>query len=331
VGVLGARGLVGRELLAVLSERHFPVAELRLFGTEESVGEEVDWISDSVLVEHTDPRRVMSCELVFSVAPAAVLESLLPSLREAPTRVIDVSGAFELDSNVPLYLPGWSAPVADPHARWIAIPRGVGVAVGLSLGPLSRAVPLQGLDLVTLESASGHGRAGSEELSVQTISLLNSMGGDDESTTDVFPGPLAFDCLPRVGELLEGGQSTEEVRLAHVLRRLLGQPDLGVEITRIRVPTFSGSLTAVHARFAGELDPAAARRIWKDSAPDVRVLEGPEFPTPRGSLATHDVLVGRLRRGLHPGRLAFAVALDDLRRGSSLSAVLAAEAWLGPR
>jgi aspartate-semialdehyde dehydrogenase len=328
VGLLGATGLVGRELLAVLGERRFPVSELRAFASQESAGEELELYGEGVAVEPIERRRALGCDLLFCAAPGA-LEALLPALREAPTRVVDLSGFFELDPAVALQLPGWSPPVADEHARWIAIPRGPLVGLGLALGPLARRVPLERVTVVTLESASGCGRAGSEELSGHTLELLNAMSGETEPS-QVFPQSLAFDCLPQVGDLLEDGETQEEARLRHVLRRLLERPELRVESTRVRVPTFSGSLTAVHASFAGEMGPGEAEAIWAAAAPHLERVESGALPTPRAASGTTAVVVGRARRGSDgPGSLAFALALDDLRRGSALSAVLAAEAWLG--
>jgi aspartate-semialdehyde dehydrogenase len=152
------------------------------------------------------------------------------------------------------------------------------------------------------------------------------MTGDIEPS-GVFPQSLAFDCLPQVGELLDGGDSSEEARLRHVLRRLLDRPALAVEITRLRVPTFGGSLIVAHAQFAQPLDPARARALWAQS--DVlSVLDEDLLPTPRTCIGAETIAVGRVRADGDPTRLGFAIALDDLRRGSALSAVLAAESWI---
>jgi aspartate-semialdehyde dehydrogenase len=196
----------------------------------------------------------------------------------------------------------------------------------LALLPLARQVPLERVTVVTLEPASGLGRAGSEELSVQTIALLNAKSGEVPDAS-VFPQPLAFDCLPLVGDLQDDGESSEELRLRALLRRLLALPGLRVESTRVRVPTFTASLACVHARFSGELSPAQALRLWQESGGALEVLEPGELPTPRRAVASGAALVGRVRGA--GTSLAFAVALDDLRRGAALAAVRAAEDWYG--
>ena len=133
VAVLGATGAVGQELLQVLSERPTAVGELRLFASDESEGIALDYADSEPRCERIEPGRVASCDVVFAAAPGQ-LEPLLPALREHGTRVVDLSGLFELDVEVPLYVPG--APVSGP---FIAIPRGVAAALIAALVPVATA------------------------------------------------------------------------------------------------------------------------------------------------------------------------------------------------
>jgi len=326
VAVLGATGAVGGEILELLDERRFPVSELLPLASEDSEGDHIGFRGEECRIESADePERLAACDVIFAAAPGA-LEPLLPELRGRPTALIDVSGALELDLAVPLWLAGWSPPLRfEPEQpRWVAIPRGVSAALGLTLGPLACEGGLERLTVLTLESASGVGRSGTDELGEQTIQILNAMTGDvDESA--VFPRPLAFDCLPQVGALLEGGDSGEERRLGHVLRRLLGGTGWALETTRVRVPIFAGSLACVHVQLAKDVRPERVRELWSASE-GVSVLPEEALPTPRSVLGRNDVVVGRLRRsGGDSGRLAFAVAQDDLRRGAAFGAVCAAE------
>jgi aspartate-semialdehyde dehydrogenase len=324
VAVIGATGVVGEELLALLEERGFPVGELRAFGSEESAGAELEFAGARIVVEALDPGRVAGADLVFCAA-SGVLAPLLEPLEQSGARLVDLSGGLELDLGVPLWLPGGST---GPGRAWRAIPRGVVGALGVALLPLQRDVGLERVTAVCLEPAVGAGRRGVEELSDQTLALLGGMTGE-AGDSEVFPQPLAFDCLPSVGLLLEGGDTSEERRLAHVLRRLLAAPGLTVESTRVRVPVFAGSLACVHVATARELAPGRAIELWeKDAA--IEVLPGDVLPTPRGTGGTDRVRIGRVRRAAGPAPgLAFALAQDDLRRGSALAAVEAAESLLG--
>jgi aspartate-semialdehyde dehydrogenase len=150
------------------------------------------------------------------------------------------------------------------------------------------------------------------------------MSGELEESV-VFPSPLAFDCLPQVGDLLEGGDSSEERRLGHVVRRALGAPGLAVECTRVRVPIFSGSLACVHLALERPLEPECARDLLAKQ-PRIELVGEGELPTPRAAAGRDRVRLGRLRagQGARPG-LAFVLAQDDLRRGAAVVAVEAAE------
>ena len=321
VALLGATGAVGSEIRAVLEERRFPVAELCAFSSDGSAGTEIDFRGESVLVGRVGKGGLRGCDLVIAAAPR-VLEGLLDEIREIDARVVDLSGVFELDPAVPLCLPGGSA---APGVRWVGIPRGVVAGLAAALAPLAREVELMRVTVTTLEPAVGAGRHAVAELTDHVAEMLNLMSGDVPES-QIFPRSLAFDCLPLVGEPLEAGDTSEERRLAHVLRRLLGTPVLPIEVTRVRVPTFAGSLATVHLTFSHELTVDRAHALWEKESALLVLAEG-ELPTPRSALGRDEIVIGRVRRGREdaPG-LAFAVALDDLRRGAALAAVEAAEA-----
>ena len=136
---------------------------------------------------------------------------------------------------------------------------------------------------------------------------------------------MAFDCIPLVGEVLGEGDSSEERRLVRVLRRLLNQPDLPIDVTRVRVPVFGGSMACVHLTLAGELPVDAACGLW-EKLPQLEVLAKEELPSLRRVIGRDSVHLGRIRLGAEePRRLSFVLAMDDLRYGSALAAVLAAE------
>jgi aspartate-semialdehyde dehydrogenase len=323
VSLIGATGAVGEELLQVLEEQQFPVVELRAFGPPHSEGRTVDFRGEEIRVEPVDADRITGADLVFCAAPDA-LEELRPALEESDVRVIDLSGALELDSGVRLFLPGERSPGA--LGRLVAVPRGIVAALAMALRPLGREVELRRLTAVTLESASGAGRRGVGELSDQTLQLLNAMTGE-AGEPEVFPQPLAFDCLPIVGDLLPDGDTGEERRLAHVLRRLLDRPSLPIEVTRVRVPVFGGSLACAHGELDRMISEAELRELWAKTL-GLEVLEE-GLPTPRTCVGQDEVAIGRIqvREGDRPG-LSFVVGVDNLRRGAALTAVEAATALL---
>jgi aspartate-semialdehyde dehydrogenase len=320
VAVLGATGAVGAEILQVLDERRFPVRELQACASADSEGDELEFRDGSVKVTRPRAEQLADCDLVLSAAPG-LLPSLLPALSRGRARVVDVTGALELDPEVPLWLPGVSAFAQAQRPRFVAVPRGVTTGIALALAPFARAGLVRRVGAVTLESASGAGIAGVGELTDHTVQVLNRMSGE-RSESEVFSQSLAFDCLPQIGELEPGGETDAEHRLRDVLRRLLSDPGLAIELTRVRIPTLGGSLAALHVELARPVELDEAARLWREQ-PGVGLL-GEELPTPRGSLGHDDAAIGRVRAA--GDRLAFVVALNDLRLGAALGVVGAAEA-----
>jgi len=322
VAVLGATGAVGAEILQVLDERRFPVRELLACASPDSEGDELEFRDGSVKIQRARGEELATCDFVLSAAPG-LLPSLLPALRRGAVRVIDVTGALETDPDVPLWLPGVVAfPTAPPRPRFVAVPRGIATGIALALAPFAAAGVLRRVTAVTLESASGAGIAGVGELTDHTVQVLNRMSGE-RSESEIFAQSLAFDCLPQIGAIEPDGETSDEARLRFVLRRLLGAPELPFELTRVRMPTLGGSLGAVHVELSKPFTADEATALWA-AQPNIGLLGDEELPTPRGSLGHDDAAVGRVRAS--GSRLAFVVALNDLRLGAALGVVAAAEA-----
>jgi aspartate-semialdehyde dehydrogenase len=321
VAVLGATGAVGAEILQVLDERHFPVRELLACASPDSEGDELEFRDGSVKIQRARGDELATCDFVLSAAPG--LLNLLPALRRGQARVIDVTGALETDPEIPLWLPGVAAfPTGAERPRLVAVPRGIATGIALALAPFAASGVLRRVTATTLESASGAGIAGVGELTDHTVQVLNRMSGE-RSDSEVFAQSLAFDCLPQIGAVEADGETTDEARLRQVLRRLLDAPDLPFELTRVRMPTLGGSLGAVHVELSKPFTAEEATALWA-AQPNIGLLGDEELPTPRGSLGHDDAAVGRIRAsGM---RLAFVVALNDLRLGAALGVVGAAEA-----
>ena len=321
IALLGATGAVGAEILAVLEERRFPTRELRAYASTDSEGQELEFHGESVKLRRLRADEVAASDLVICAARGALVD-LLPALRRGSAAVVDVSGALEADPAVPLFLPGVTAALeAKKRPCFVAVPRGVAAGLGLALAPFARESLLVRATAVTLESASGAGIAGVGELTDHTVQVLNRMSGE-RAESSVFGQSLAFDSLPQIGELEPSGDSAEELALGRVLRRLLGETP-AFELTRVRVPTLGGSLATVHLELAKSLAADEVRALFA-KAKNVTVLPAGELPTPRAALGHDDVAIGRLR--VSGERVAFVLALNDLRLGAALGAVGAAEA-----
>jgi aspartate-semialdehyde dehydrogenase len=323
VALLGATGAVGAEILSVLEERRFPVRELLAYASPDSEGDELDWKGESLKLRRVRAEELAGCDLVFCAAPKLLAE-LLPRLRSGKAREIDVSGSLEGDAEVPLFLPGVTAEIGSALPKFLAIPRGIAAGLGLALAPLARVGLLRRATAVTLESASGAGIAAVGELTDHTVQVLNRMSGE-QPDSEVFGQSLAFDGLPLVGAVGPDGATSEETSLERVLSRLLAPAQPVLEVTRVRIPTLGGSLAAVHAELSKPTTDAEVRHLLEGQA-NVSILPPGELPTPRAALGHDDAAIGRLRA--QGSRLAFVLALNDLRLGAALGVVAAAEALL---
>ena len=321
VALLGATGAVGAEILQVLEERQFPLRELRLYASPDSEGEEIDFRGESRKLRRVRTEDVAACELVIGAARTGLVE-LLPALKRSQSAVIDVSGTLELDYDVPLFLAGVTpALAAKARPTFVAVPRGVTAGLAIALTPFARAGVLRRATAVTLESASGAGIAGVGELTDHTVQVLNRMSGE-RSDSEVFGQSLAFDGLPQIGSIEPDGQTSEEHALVRTVTRLVPGKELALEVTRVRIPTLGGSLAAVHLELAKDTTLEEARALLASQS-HVSILPAGELPTPRAALGHDDVAIGRLRAA--GPRVAFVLALNDLRLGAALGVVSAAE------
>ena len=265
---------------------------------------------------------IAACDLVICAARGALTE-LLPALRRGSAAVIDVSGALETDPRCPCSSPESlrrSRPRRAP--TFVAIPRGVAAGLGLALAPFARAGCLRRATAVTLESASGAGIAGVGELTDHTVQVLNRMSGE-RSESEVFAQSLAFDCLPQIGALEPTATPRTRSR-----SRACSAPASREPISR------SSSRASASPPWAAASPPFTSSSRSHSSLDEVRALLGSqrsitllprhELPTPRAALGHDDVAVGRLRAS--GARVAFVLALNDLRLGAALGVVGAAEA-----
>ena len=326
IAVVGATGAVGRQLLEILEERDFPVAQLCLLASERSDGEFLDFRGDSVLVQSLDEEAFAGIDLAFFCAPAAVSARFCPIAAGAGAVCIDFSGAWRIDADVPLVLPE-----VNPHEiarargkKIIAIPGAAAAALAVALKPLHQLSPLRRLVVTSVQAVSGAGQAGIDELRVQCGELLNGRPCDAK----VFPRQIAFNCLPQNGPFDADGVDAEEAALVHDLRRLLDLPELGVSATAVRVPVFYGYSAAVNVEAQGALSLPQARAALA-ATPGVALIDEPaegDYPTPVDAAGQDEVQVGRLRvDGSRPGGLDLWLAADNLRAGAALPAVRVAE------
>jgi len=318
----------------VLSERRFPVTEMRFFASARSAGRRLPWGEDEVVVEDTDTADFAGLDLaLFSNGKSASLITA-PRVAAAGGIVIDNSSAWRMDPDVPLVVSEVNPEDAiRPPKGIIANPNCTTMAAMPVLAPLHRAAGLVRLQVATYQAVSGSGGAGVEELDAQAKAVVDraselAFGGHsiDFPQPIKYVKPIAYNVLPLAGSIVGDGtgETDEEQKLRNESRKILHIPDLRVSGTCVRVPVFTGHSLAVHAEFVEDLSPEQATEILAN-APGVRLMD---VPTPLDAAGEDPSLVGRIRadQAASPGKgLIMFISSDNLRKGAALNAVQIAE------
>jgi aspartate-semialdehyde dehydrogenase len=342
VAIVGATGAVGRTISALLEQRGFPVDELVPFASARSAGSQIPFRGERRTVRELSEGWHDGIDLSLSSAGASVARWALPPAAASGTVCIDNSSAFRMDPGVPLVIPEVNSDALAGHRNLIANGNCTAITALMPLGPLHRAFGLNFLLTSSYQSVSGVGMKGIRELAEQIEKLHGQeealgMGALDAAafpTGEVFPKTIAYNVVPLCERFdPEGsGYTTEEVKMADEVRKVLDLPDLPVAATAVRVPVPVGHGVSVFARFEHPVSADAARDVLGRAA-GVRVVDAPvpgeaagAFPTPLDAAGLDDVLVGRVR-GFpgDPNALLFFCAGDNLRKGAALNAVQIAE------
>ena len=330
VGIVGATGVVGSAMRAILKERNFPIAQLRLFASARSAGK----VIDGVTVEDAETADYAGLDIVLFSAGGATSKALAPKVAAAGAVVIDNSSAFRSDPQVPLVVAEVNAhAMADLPKGIIANPNCTTMAVMPALKPLHDEAGLKRLTASTYQAVSGAGLEGIEVLARQLDHLgdkarLLAEGGHDDllRPAEKWAVPIAHNVVPLNYVLGEDDYTEEELKLRDESRKILGIPGLPVSGTCVRVPVFTGHSISLNVEFERPISPERALELLSQ-APGV-VLS--ECPNPLAATGKDPVFVGRVRvdRTVEHGLALFVVG-DNLRKGAALNAVQIAEALIG--
>ena len=338
VAVLGATGLVGREMLRQLEARRFPVAELRALGSESPRARHVPFGGAAVPVETVTAERLADVDVVLASAGGAVSRRWLPGAAASGAVCIDNTSAFRMDPDVPLVVPevnadaltgitlGGGAPSsAERRGAIIANPNCSTIQLVVALAPLARAFGLERVLVSTYQSVSGAGGAALAQLDAASRARLD----DPETPPPDGEGAVpAFDVLPLIGTLEDDGVTDEERKMMRETPKILGV-DVALDVTCVRVPVHVGHAETVVVETSR---PASAEDIRAafGAAPGLALHD--DVPTPRRLAGSRDVHVGRLRPAhTFEHGWAFWVVADNLVKGAAWNAVQIAEALVAQR
>ena len=325
VAVVGATGLVGKEILSVLAERKFPTAEVRALASERSEGGSVAYGDETLKVRKLDEDSFAGIDLALFSAGGPISQKFAPLAAAAGAVVVDNTAAFRFEKDVPLVVPEVNPQdLAGYKARRIiANPNCSTIQMVVALKPLHDAAKITRVVVATYQSVSGAGKEAVDELAEQTLALFNQK----EIKPSFFPHQIAFNCLPHIDVFLENGCTKEEMKMVWETQKIL-DPAIKVSATTVRVPTFACHAEAVNVEFARDLSPDEARRLLA-KAPGVIVIDDPSkklYPLNVDAQGRDEVFVGRIRRDeTVPHGLNLWIVSDNIRKGAATNAVQIAE------
>jgi aspartate-semialdehyde dehydrogenase len=341
LAVVGATGAVGTVMLDILSTREDVWGEIRLWASARSAGRVLRCRGEDLVVEEQTGSSFEGDDVAMFDVPDDVSALWAPIAAAAGAVVVDNSGAFRMDPDVPLVVPEVNAAQIRIRPKGIiSNPNCTTLTMMDALGALHARWSLRELVVASYQAASGAGQPGVERLydELEVVAgnrTLGSVTGDvrrivanklgDESP---FPAPLALNVVPWAGSVKDDGWSSEELKVRNESRKILGIPDLKVSATCVRVPVITTHSLAVHAVFENEISVDEARIVLIE-APSVVVIDDPEsgeFPTPADAVGSDPTFVGRLRQALDfPNTLELFVCGDNLRKGAALNTAQIAE------
>ncbi len=337
LAIVGATGAVGTVMRSVVSERADIWGEIRLIASARSAGRRLEVRGGEVVVRALEPEVFDGVNLAMFDVPDEVSRQWAPVAAARGVVVIDKSGAFRMDPEVPLVVPEVNPETASNRPKGIvSVPNCTTLSMIVALAALHRAFALRELVAASYQAASGAGQAGSDALYDQLTKVagnrtLGQRPGDIRAALGdggPFGAPLAMNVVPWAGSLRDEGWSSEELKIRNETRKILDMPDLKVTSTCVRVPVVVGHSLALHAVFERPVTREQAQDVLRRS-PGVLLVDDPAagiYPTAADVTGIDPTLVGRVRQSLDdPCALDLFVSGDNLRKGAALNAAQIAE------
>lgn len=325
VAVVGATGNVGREMLKVLEERNFPVADLIPLASSRTAGTKVEFQNKEYTVQELKEDSFKGVQIALFSAGAAVSEKFAPLAAAAGAVVIDNTSFFRMDPLVPLVVPEINAAACKNRPKGIiANPNCSTAQMVVALKPIYDAVGIKRLVISTYQSVSGTGKAAIDELAEQSLALLQ---GQPAKAT-VYPHQIAFNVLPQIDKFTDNGYTKEEIKMVNETKKIFGDDSIKVTATACRVPVFYCHSECVNVETKKKISADAVRQLLA-KAENVVVMDDPKnsvYPLATLAVGKNDTFVGRIREDISiDNGIEMFIVSDNLRKGAAFNAVQIAE------
>jgi len=327
VAVVGATGAVGETILKVLEERNFPVGNLYPLASSRSAGKKIEFNGSWVEVQDLETFDFSKAQIGLFSPGASISKIYAPKAAEAGCIVVDNTSQFRYDDDIPLVVPEVNPEaIANYKTRGIiANPNCSTIQMLVALKPIYDAVGIKRINVATYQAVSGTGKDAIEELAKQTANLLNMKPVE----TEVYPKQIAFNCIPQIDVFMDNGYTKEEMKMVWETKKIMGDEDILVNPTAVRVPVFYGHSEAVHIETEKKITASEAKALFEKNEGVVLVDEHLDggYPTAVSEAAdTNPVYVGRIREDISVANgLNLWVVADNVRKGAATNTVQIAE------
>ena len=321
LAVLGATGVVGREILNIIDELKIDFNTIKFLSSAKSAGSEIEFQGKKYVVEEAKPESFDGVNIVLASAGGSTSQKFAPEIVKRGGVLIDNSSAFRMDKDVPLVIAYVNDEDLRKHKGIIANPNCSTSQLMLVLKPLHEKFGIKRLIVSTYQAVSGAGLAAIKELRADTEANLKG----EKFENVCFKKPISFNVIPQIDVFCDNGYTKEEMKVANETKKILHlSEDTPISCTAARVPVFNGHSEAVDIEFEKEVTPDVVREILKNSF-GVEVIDNPanfEYPTTRDASGKDPVYVGRIRKNLaFKNGISLWCVADNLRIGAALNTV----------
>lgn len=321
IAILGATGVVGREITKITDELKVEFESIKFLSSAKSAGTKLTFQGKEYTVEEATPEVFEGIDIVMASAGGSTSQKFAPEIVKRGGLIIDNSSAFRMEKDVPLVIAGVNDEDLRKHKGIIANPNCSTSQLMLVLKPLHEKAKIKRLIVSTYQAVSGAGLAAINELKEDTVANLEGKSFENKC----FKKPISFNVIPQIDVFCENGYTKEEMKVVNETKKILHLDEATpISCTAARVPVFNGHSEAVDIEFEESITPDEVREILKNSF-GVKVIDNPdnfEYPTTRDASGVDPVFVGRVRRNLalNNGISLWCVA-DNLRIGAALNTV----------
>ena len=321
IAILGATGVVGREITKIIDELKVPYKTIKFLSSAKSAGSKIEFQGKTYTVEEAKPESFDGVNIVLASAGGSTSQKFAPEIVKRGGVIIDNSSAFRMDENVPLVIAYVNDEDLKKHKGIIANPNCSTSQLMLVLKPLHEKAKIKRLIVSTYQAVSGAGLAAINELTEDTKARLEGKNFENKA----FKKPISFNVIPQIDVFTGNGYTKEEMKVVNETKKILHLPqNLPISCTAARVPVYNGHSEAVDIEFEEKISPNEVREILENSF-GIKVIDNPEnfeYPTTRDASGVNPVFVGRIRKNLaFDNGISLWCVADNLRIGAALNTV----------